>query len=254
MVGKAQRIQILDRVVRIKNTHHHFFTEGGGQGRYPHFDFVAAWIARLDTAIQGAALLDHIHAPEQFDTGRHRIEHAHRHLVDLVQHTIDAKAYDALLAPWLQVDVTGTLIKGVLPQPVHHHHHALVIGIELSVGLAQLHQLLEAGTIVGTRLVGRLDGLGQGIELCGVPMHLLRAGQHTAHRAFGLALDLGHPIHHKRLRCGHRNLMGVDHYRQYTVPLRIDCAHGIGHLAHIYFQRVNAQVIHTRSPSQPLGQ
>jgi hypothetical protein len=71
--------------------------------------------------------------------------HAHGHLVNRVQHTVDAKADHALLAPRLQVDVAGALVKRVLPQPVHHLHHALVVGVQLLVGLAQLHQLLEAG-------------------------------------------------------------------------------------------------------------
>jgi hypothetical protein len=62
-----------------------------------------------------------------------------------VQHAVDAKADHALLAPGLQVDVAGALVKRVLPQPVHHLHHALVVGVELLVGLAQLDQLLEAG-------------------------------------------------------------------------------------------------------------
>jgi hypothetical protein len=60
-----------------------------------------------------------------------------------MQHAVDAKADHALLAPRLQVDVTGALVEGVLPQPVHHLHHALVVGVELLVGLAQLHQLLK---------------------------------------------------------------------------------------------------------------
>jgi hypothetical protein len=42
------------------------------------------------------------------------------------------------------VDVARTLVEGVLPQPVDHLHHALVVGVELLVGLAQLHELLEA--------------------------------------------------------------------------------------------------------------
>jgi hypothetical protein len=64
------------------------------------------------------------------------------------KHTVNAKADHALLAPWLQVDVTGALVKGVLPQPVHHLHHALVVGVELLVGLAQLHQLLKLAPLL----------------------------------------------------------------------------------------------------------
>jgi hypothetical protein len=77
-------------------------------------------------------------------TRGHGVHHARRHLVDRVQHAVDAKADHALLAPRLQVDVAGALVEGVLPQPVHHLDHALVVGVELRLR-AQLHQLLEAG-------------------------------------------------------------------------------------------------------------
>jgi hypothetical protein len=53
-----------------------------------------------------------------------------------------------------------------LPQPVHHLHHALVVGVELLVALAQLHQLLEAGLRPTFAAFGRrLDRLGQGEKL-----------------------------------------------------------------------------------------
>ena len=39
----------------------------------------------------------------------------------------------------------SALVEGVLPQPVDHLHHALVVGVELLVALAEFDQLLEAG-------------------------------------------------------------------------------------------------------------
>jgi len=73
---------------------------------------------------------------------------------DRMQHAVDTEADHALLAPRLQVDVTGALVEGVLPQPVHHLHHALVVGVELLVALAQLHQLLKAGAVVDAGFAG----------------------------------------------------------------------------------------------------
>ena len=46
-----------------------------------------------------------------------------------MQNTVDAKPDHALLAARLQVNVAGPLVKSVLPQPVHHLHHALVVGV-----------------------------------------------------------------------------------------------------------------------------
>ena len=48
------------------------------------------------------------------------------------------------VAARLEVDVAGALVEGVLPQPVDHLHHALVVGVELLVAAAQLDELLEA--------------------------------------------------------------------------------------------------------------
>ena len=56
-----------------------------------------------------------------------------RHLVDGMQHPVDAKADGADVAPRLQVNVAGALVKRILPQPVDHLHHALVVGIELAI-------------------------------------------------------------------------------------------------------------------------
>ena len=81
----------------------------------------------------GRRLLDHVHAAEQLDARGHRVHHAQRHLVDGVQHAVDAEADGAHVAPRLEVDVAGALVEGVLPQPVDHLHHALVVGVELLV-------------------------------------------------------------------------------------------------------------------------
>ena len=120
-----------------------------------------------------------------------------RHLVDRVQHAVDAKADHALLAPRLQVDVAGALVEGVLPQPVDHLHHALVVGVELLVALAQLDQLLEAGRGRGLAgLLRRAHRLGQREELGGVAW--MSSGLATTRRTLRrVALDLGDPAEMK---------------------------------------------------------
>jgi hypothetical protein len=120
MLRKSECIQVLDGVVRIKNPHHHFFAKGGRQGRQAHFDLLRRsgpnrWLraSGLDAAVLRPALFHHIHTGQQFDARRHSAQHAHWHLVDRVQHTVDAKTDHPLLTPRLQVDVAGALVVGI---------------------------------------------------------------------------------------------------------------------------------------------
>ncbi|MEN9543377.1 MAG: hypothetical protein RLZZ598_210, partial [Pseudomonadota bacterium] len=46
-------------------------------------------------------------------------------------HAIDAKADHAQLTAGLEVDIRCALLKSVLPQPIDHLHHALVVGVKL---------------------------------------------------------------------------------------------------------------------------
>ena len=92
---------------------------------------------------------------------------AHRDLVDLVQHAVDAKTHDAHFAPRLDVDVAGALLEGVLPEPVDDVDDVLVVGVELLVGAAELDELLErrqAGTLAA-ELRRLLDRARQVVEL-----------------------------------------------------------------------------------------
>ena len=251
---KAQGIQILDGVVGVKNPHHHLFAKRRGQRGQAHFHLVAALVAGLDAAVLRAALFHHVDAAQQLDARHHGVVHAHGHLVDGVQHAVDAKADHALLAARLQVDVAGALVKRVLPQPVHHLHHTLVVGIELLVAFAQLHQLLKtAATRVAARLLRRAHRLGQRKELGRVAVNVLRAGHHAAHRAARLALHLGHPVVNEGLGRGHHHLLGRHLHRQHLVALGILGAHAVGHAAHVHLERVDAQVLQARALGQVFG-
>ena len=251
---KTQCIQPLDGGVGVENPHHHLFAKGGGQGGQAHFHLVAARVLGFDAAILRAALFHHVHAAQQLDAGRHRAQHAHGQLVHRVQHAVDAKADHPLLAPGLQVDVAGTLVKGVLPQPVHHLHHTLVVGIELAVAAAQLHQLLKTGLRARIGLDRHLHRFGQRIELARVTLDVQRVGNHQAHAAPRLALHLGNPVEQARLGCGHHHLCRPHLHRQHLVALGVGGRHGLGHPAHIHLQRVDADKLHMQMPGQPLGQ
>jgi hypothetical protein len=67
VLRKAQRVQVLDRGVGVKNTHHHLLAKRRGQRGQAHFNLVAARVARLDAAVLRAALFHHVHAAQQLD-------------------------------------------------------------------------------------------------------------------------------------------------------------------------------------------
>ncbi|MNX75262.1 hypothetical protein D3C86_1067280 [compost metagenome] len=253
VLREAQRVEVLHRGVGVEDAHHHLLAEGGRQGRQAHFDFVAAHVAGLDAAVERAALLDHVHAAQQLDARDHRVHHAHGHLVGGVQDAVDAKADHALLAARLQVDVAGALVEGVLPQPVDHLHHALVIGVELLVALAQFDQLLEARAAgVAAGLLRGAHRLGEREELGRVALDVRRVGHHAAHGALGLALDLGDPVDEERFGRGHHHLVRQHLHGQHLVALGVAGAHGVGHLAHVDLERIDAQVGQAGAAGEPL--
>jgi hypothetical protein len=141
---KTERAQIADQHLGVENPHHQLFAEGGRQRGQAQLDLLPGRRPRLDPAILRAALLDHVHAPEQLDAAGHGVHHRHRNLIHLMQHAVDAKTHDAQIAARLDVDVRGPLVEGVLPQPVDDMDDVLVVGVELAVALAEFDQLLEA--------------------------------------------------------------------------------------------------------------
>ena len=182
---KPSASSALDRGLGVEDAHHHLLAEGGGQGRQAHLDLAAGAFDAfgplgLDAAVQRPALLDHVHAAEQLDARRHRAHHRQRHLVDGVQHAVDAKADRAHVAPRLEVDVAGTLVEGVLPQPVDDLHHALVVGVELLVASCPARPAARSWhwRRLSPRLLRRAHRLGQGEELGRVAAQVHRVGHH----------------------------------------------------------------------------
>ena len=93
-----------------------------------------------------------------------------------MQHTINTKAYIAHITPRFYMNITGSLLKGILQQPVHYFHNVLVVGIRFIVR-ANLKHLLQ---ITQTRGAGRsiiaactAHGTGHVVEVGGVPEYLL---------------------------------------------------------------------------------
>jgi hypothetical protein len=141
------------------------------------------------------------------------------------------------------------------PQPVDHLHHALVVGIQLLGGLAQLDQLLEAGRRRDlAALLRRAHRLGQRIELGGVLAYVLRVGQHQLDVAAGMGLDLRHPAQVEGLGGGNDHLVAVHLHRKRAAAFGVVHRHHVGHPSDVGLERVDAQVGHVDAPCQPLGQ
>ena len=70
-------------------------------------------------------------------------------------------------------------------------------------------------------------------------------GQHSAHATARLAFHLGHPVGEEGLGRRHHHLAARDLHGQHPVPLGVGRAHGLGDLAHVHLERVDAKIIQT---------
>ena len=164
------------------------------------------------------------------------------------------KRIDALLAPGLQVDVAGALVEGVVstatrppaPRPGRWRRAACCCCPVPPAARSWRRRNWR-------RPLRRPHRLGQGEEFGRVAMDILRIGHHPAHRALGLALDLVDPVGEVGLGRRHHHLAGGHLHRQHPVPLGIAGAHGIGHLAHVHLERVDAQIGQPGAARHPLG-
>mmetsp|Transcript_4996 Transcript_4996/g.18196 ORF Transcript_4996/g.18196 Transcript_4996/m.18196 type:complete len:480 (+) Transcript_4996:577-2016(+) len=255
VLPEAERSQVLHRGLRVEDAHHHLFAKGRGQRRQTHLDLVTGRVARLDPAIQRAPFLDHIHPAEQLDARGHRAHHRRRQLIDRVQHAVDAEANHAHLAARFQVNIRRTLVEGVLPQPVHHLHDTLVVGVELLVALAQFDELLKARHLaLLTRLRRGAHRAGKREELCRVARDLQRVGHHQLDRLAHMRLDLRHPAGVEGLGGGDRHVGHAELHRQAALRLGIADGHHIRHTAHVHLERIDAQIRQARAHRQPLRQ
>ena len=142
------------------------------------------------------------------------------------------------------MDVAGALVEGVLPQPVDDLDHALVVGVELLVALAELDQLLEAGArrdLAG--LLRRAHRLA--------PARRTRscsARSRAGWRPRGLiVLRVCASISATQALSngsagGDRDLAGADLQRQRAAALGVVDRHHVGDAADVDLQRVDAQV------------
>src|SRR5207247_3766498 len=98
VVREAELAEVAHQHLGIADAHHDLLADGRRQRRQAQLDVALLERARLDASVLRAALLDHVHAPQDLDAAGHRREAGGGDLVHLVQHAVDAEAHDALLS------------------------------------------------------------------------------------------------------------------------------------------------------------
>src|SRR5512135_679149 len=256
LVSEAELAKIPDQYLRVENAHYELLAERGRQRGQAQLDLVAVERARLDAPVLRAALLNHVHAPEDLDAAGHRLQNGDRDLVHLVQHAVDAEAHDAGLAPRLDVDVARALLEGVLPEPVDYAHDMRVVRVKLLVAAAQLDQLLEirqARAADGVA-VGAFDRLRQVVELDLVALDVRGIGDHALDAKLQNGRELALPLAHVRLGGRDHRFLAVNADRQDAEARRVGARHHLGDGREVDLQRIDVQVFHADALGEPFAQ
>jgi hypothetical protein len=96
---------------------------------------------------------------------------------------------------------------------------------------------IAAGLLRGAHRLGEREELGR------VALDVQSDWPPRGARAARLALHLGDPVGHERLGRSHHHLVGQHLYRQHLVALGVGRAHGVGDLADVDLERIDAQVV-----------
>jgi hypothetical protein len=128
------------------------------------------------------------------------------------------------------MNVAGTLLESVLPEPVDNIDNVLVIGVELAVGPAEFNQLLERRQVAGraTQLCGFLDRTRQIVELNQIARHVDRIGNHPPNFFLDDRLDLPFPVAQVGLSGRHHEFARRDLNRQDAKPCGVGTRHHFG--------------------------
>ena len=172
-----------------------------------------------------------------------------------MQDAIDAKPHGTRVAARLKMNVAGTLLEGVLPEPVHNRDDMPVVGIEAATALPQLHQLLEVAGRPGASAALRIaHRLGQAEEFDDVARNVLRISHHPPHLTAQQPRELIDPVGHHRLGRGHHHFMVTYRHRQDAMTARILTRHDFCNACEVHFQRIDTQIWQTAALRKPLGQ
>ena len=133
-LAEAQLLEGFEQYLRVKNPHHHFFAERRWHGGQAQLHFAVIGFAGLDAAVLGPSFLGYVQAPEDFQAAGHGHANVFREFVDIVQHPVDPEPHLGNRAPGLYMNVGGSLLEGILQQPVNDFDHMLVVGVRIFAG------------------------------------------------------------------------------------------------------------------------
>jgi hypothetical protein len=96
-----------------------------------------------------------------------------------MQYAVDAKTNRTEITFWFKMNIGGTLLERVLPQPIDNIDDVLIVGIYLAISQAKFDQLFEiiaSCNVLAVELVRALDRFGQCKKLCSVLRNIERIG------------------------------------------------------------------------------
>ncbi|MNH13435.1 hypothetical protein D3C79_730070 [compost metagenome] len=162
----------------------------------------------------------------------------------------------ALVASWLQMNIAGALIEGVLQQPVDDGDDMGIISLMLLAVCAQLEQLFKIGRCRrGDWLAaGAVDRAGEVEECLAELADLHRAGQHAFDRASQHLGQIGFPGPDIGLGTGHGNAKVIHSNRQNAVTPGKGRGHQASGCVEVELQRVDVQIGQSGLLGQPLAQ
>jgi hypothetical protein len=111
--------------------------------------------------------------------------HHLRQRVDVVEHAVDAHAYDRVLATRLDVDVAGALVEGVVQEMYSTADDDVAVGRLDLLDALELHVAFEVADVDAARglLLGRVDRAAEAVEVGDEPLDVARGRDDEARLA-----------------------------------------------------------------------
>ena len=255
-LAESQLLVGLQQHVRIKDPHDHLFAKGGRHGGQTQLHLTVVGLAGLDAPVLGAAFLSHIQAAEDLEATGHRHAHMLGELINVVQNAVDPEPDLGDRAAGLYVNIRGALVEGVLEQPIDNLDDVLVIGVRMFAGakIEQLLEILVAGNTRALAAAGLADGIGELVELHGVPADILGIGDNAPDILANGLLKVLHPIALERFCAGDQHLIGADLNGQDAMALRKGVRHHPGNGGCVDLEGINMVIGLPRPVGQPVSQ
>ena len=244
---EAELLKRLRDFLRVEDAHHQLFAKGRRHSRQTQFDLLTVRYLGAHAAILRTAFVGDIHAAERLDTAGDGANHGSRQLMDEMQYAIDAKADITLLAAWLDMDIAGALLKGVLQQPVDQMHDVSVVGVRFadSAEFGQLLEIIDQAARGEAALAGCAgDRPADAIKLAQKAFDVARVGQHARDLALKYTRDFRFPFVGERFAGGDSHFLLCHQYRQELKARGIGLRDQRGDRFDVDLEWVDTEIIH----------